>query len=74
MTRQAVLYRIRLLIHHTKLCGTDAIVLYTSVIDISLTVPPNPHIRLCTKHPLHGTSLYSARSYFIDYLRYKQVF
>jgi hypothetical protein len=69
MTRQEVLYRIHLLIHHMKLCGTDAIVLYTFVTDINPTDPPTPHIRLATKLPLHDTALYSACNYFIDYLR-----
>jgi len=52
-----------------KLCGTDAIVLYTFVTDINPTDPPTPHIRLATKLPLHDTALYSACNYFIDYLR-----
>lgn len=65
MTRQAVLYRIHLLIHHLKLCGTDSIVLYTSVIDISPTDQTTPHIRLATKLPLHGTSLYSDVATFL---------
>ena len=34
-------------------------------LDISPIVPPTPHIRLATKLPHHGTSLYSSCSYLL---------